>query len=152
MADPAKTVEPPAYFTPEEKKSIIEVLSNPMACEEIRAMDPFAYQNFLYMPLPMLRTQKEKQLIFQNFKSIILGLSASLFVSTFISIQATRYIMSYSRFVRYPIRTAIYGIPMAAAYHFVIQPAFDELLKVHMRIAKRLMRYSYKGNPKDFFL
>jgi hypothetical protein len=48
-----------AEFTPPERKSIEEMLSEPMFVQQLlQIMEVNDFRNFLFMPLPMLRTQK----------------------------------------------------------------------------------------------
>jgi phosphotransferase system glucose/maltose/N-acetylglucosamine-specific IIC component len=109
------------------------------------------FRNFLFMPIPMLRTKKEQQAITKAFKSISLAAFGSLVFSTVANIKLTPYIIRKPAYVRLPIRTALFAIPLTASFFYIIRPALDGLVYVHMAIERRLMRFYRYGKVKDFF-
>lgn len=81
-----------------------------------------------------------------------MGIVGSLLASTFISVMATPYIIKKSRWVRFPLRTAFFAVPFGLTAYYVLRPAYDNLMKVHMRISRRVMRLARTGKPEDFFV
>lgn len=113
-----------------------------MALDQIRTMNPLDPMNFLYFQLPQLRTQKENKIIFNGMKSIGIWTFGSLLLSTFANVKSTKYIIHTPFYVRYPLRAALFVAPLVGVYYFSLQPAIDSLMKVHMGMSKRVMRYS----------
>ena len=57
-----------------------------------------------------------------------------------------------SKWIRYPLRTLFFVGPLALTSYYVLAPAYDDLMKTHMNISRRVMRLAKTGRVQDFYV